>query len=155
MNLRGKLISLFRTKKGDIILTRTVLKAGVVNSNGRIYSQDCILDINRQIQEKIKDGKELFGQFNSVEWTHGITLREVSHRIVDSNVEGDILGVKLKVLPTPKGKILMDLLKIDKNCMVFRPRGIGDVSAAGKVQNYQLISIDAIPKQDDSFIGLL
>lgn len=158
--LREKLISLFRTKKNKPLILKgeVVLKAGVLNKNGRVYSHEAMLSMHNQIQEKIKKPGTFLGEFGypAIDYNFDVSLNKVSHTITDSRIEGDLLKVDLRTLDVPSGNILREFLEKTPKSFVFRPRGHGHLSPAGKVGiDYKIVSIDAIPATDDAFLGII
>lgn len=140
-----------------MIITQPVLKAGVINANGYMYDQDCLHLINTQIHRKIKEMGVYFGEFihPEKEFSAFVNLKNVSHTVVDSEVKGDLLIAKIKVLDSPRGKELSNILKLNKNAVVFRPRGSGNITVANKVEDYKLFAINAINSETDAFKGLI
>lgn len=131
-----------------------IVRAGIINKNNRIYSQDRLKDICDQIN-KLSEKDKLFGTIGHRSDTI-VDLRDISHIAKNPIIKGDILYSDIMTLQTPMGKILAAGLNKNRKYVVFRPRGTGSLSPAGQIMSdYKLISIDAIPTETDAFDGLL
>ena len=152
-------------------ITGTFLKAGVVNGNGRMYTEEALAGMIKQFQER---DHAMYGMFDYPD-DADVHLSHVSHKV-------NSLKIKYKRVPRKKKKELkkngtfeiikkkkcdlvgeIELLdttygKVAKNLMdlcVVRPMGTGTISAEGVVENYKLISFSLIPKSEDSFKDIL
>jgi len=135
-----------------------VLKAGVVNRNGRYYDQDTLNLMAKQFEERKKSTPSFGEIFNDEKASRNyldVNLRNVSHETESLYVEGDVLKADIRILDTPSGNLLNDMLSTTPKSFVFRPRGSGHVSPVGKVLDYQLVSVDAVPANDNSYLGIL
>lgn len=116
------------------------------NQNGRKYPPEAMESALKTLNESIPE-KTALGQVGTA--TDSLLhLDRVSHRITDAViVDGELRGV-VEILSTPAGKILQALLDAGTP-IAFRPRGRANISDDGEVQNFELVSIDAIT--DDSW----
>lgn len=141
------------TLKGE-----SVIKAGVINRNGRYYDQDTINKMVEQFVEMTKKLPSLGEILNDEKASRhylDVNLRNVSHETQRLYVDGDVLKADIRIIDTPSGNLLNDMLTATPKSFVFRPRGSGYVSAAGKVLDYSLVSVDAVPANDNSYLGIL
>lgn len=116
-----------------------VFKADVVTSNGRIYTKECLEDINEYIKKQITADNNLLGEFMS-SYSMLFNTKNISHKIIDSYIENDSLFVKLEILPTPAGKTLTEML--EKGLSLYAcPRGFGNLENRN-VYDYELIAVD-------------
>lgn len=115
---------------------------GYINKNDRIYR------ISNVDLSSICSNGYVYGEMGFPD-RFEVSLQNVSHMITDLKIENSVLYGKVKILDTPKGKILKEL--VDNNLIVFRPRGMGTVNADGTISNYKLHTFDAINKELDPF----
>lgn len=132
-----------------VILQTPLLYYDVENLNGRIYPKKVVEEIVENFQKE----EPLIGQFGyPSEDTFGkIDLEHASHEIVDIYINEDkkaLMGM-VKILHTPMGDVVTQLLDADKVC--FRPRGVGEVNENKEIENYTLITFDAVAKNTDAF----
>ena len=131
---------------GTLYLSGRLQTADKQNGNGRVYPDDVL---KREIQNYmgvVKDNRacgELDHPDDSV-----VNLKNVSHIVTDIWWEGkDVMG-KIKVLDTPSGRILKDLVNAGVK-LGISSRGLGSVteSANGTVtveSDFQLICFDMV-----------
>lgn len=114
-----------------------ILTLDTPNKNNRIYSTECV----KEAIEKYGKGP-MFGQLGLPSGTK-VDLNSVSHMVTDMRVEdGKFVGT-LKILDTPQGIILRQLLE-GGITPSFRPRGLADIGSDGVVKNYQMLSVDLV-----------
>jgi hypothetical protein len=117
-----------------------LMRLNHLNKNGRIYTPE-------SLEKFLEKGKEYYGEIGYPQSTI-VDLGKVSHRVHDLRIEDDILVGEVEILSTPNGKTLKSILSE----VVFRPRGMGNVNEQSKqVEDFQLLSFDAIPKDQDVF----
>ena len=156
--------------------TVELLRSDVVNGNGRMYPASVVQDMVRQFGELdhpmigeigVHDGRES----SLVNATHTIDKVWVNHdkkHRLPRKKKKEIkktFGSNTYNLFTKKGAgVLMGEInvfdkKISKELVAvscFRPRGIGQYSIDGKIQDdYELLSFDMINSSEDSFKGLM
>lgn len=140
-----------------ILKDEIVLRAGVMNRNNRIYSQDVVNKINEHLQEKVNSGC-FFGEpanEGCSEFGASVRLNNVSHIVTKLYVEGADLKADIRIMDTPNGKVLRDVLTNTPKCFVFRPRSFGTVGPAGNVLDCTVVAFDAILAINDSFLGII
>ncbi len=112
------------TDNGAMYLTGRIQTAEKQNGNGRVYPDKVLKREIENYQKIIKDNRasgELDHPDDSV-----INLKNVSHMVTDCWWEGkDVMG-KIKVLDTPSGRILKDLINAGVK-LGISSRGLGSV----------------------------
>ena len=94
------------------------------NGNGRVYPCKVLQKEIKNYQNVIKDNRAL-GELDHPD-DSVINLRNVSHIVTDMWWEGnDVMG-KIKILDTPSGRILKDLIKAGVK-LGISSRGMGSV----------------------------
>lgn len=124
-------------------ISGTLLHLGVKNLNGRIYEDNENL---RKSIEEYNNKPSKYGQIDFPE-TLDQDLRTISHVVENVRVEEDKVVGDIRILDTPQGKILKDVV----DGYVFRSRALGRTEFDGKVYVKEIFAFDAIPKNIDSF----
>jgi hypothetical protein len=133
------------------------LVAETKNRNGRVYpAQTLAKEVNRYNEEYVMRNRA-FGELGHPDGP-SINLDRVSHMIKEIRQEGDNFIIKAKILDTPFGKIVKNL--IDEECKLgVSSRGMGtlkSVNGVNQVQNdYYLATaadIVADPSAPDAFV---
>ncbi len=133
------------------------LQGNRVNRNLREYSTDILArEVNRYNKEYVNENRA-FGELGHPDGP-SINLDRVSHMIKEIRQEGDNFIIKAKILDTPFGKIVKNL--IDEECKLgVSSRGMGtlkSVNGVNQVQNdYYLATaadIVADPSAPDAFV---
>jgi len=143
------------TENGAMYLTGRLQTADKKNGNGRKYPSKVLKrEIDRYTQV-VKDNRatgELDHPDDSV-----INLKNVSHMVVECWWEGnDVMG-KIKVLDTPSGRILKDLINAGVK-LGISSRGLGSVrESMGETvveDDFQLICFDIVsePSTPDAYV---
>jgi hypothetical protein len=125
--------------------TETLYHLGVKNLNGRIYQN------NENLRKSIEDYNNKISKYGQIDFpeTFDTTLKEVSHVIENVRIEDDKVVGDVKILDTPKGRFLKDIMNRDN--YVFRSRAAGHTNEDGTVNIKEIFAFDAIPKNMDSF----
>ena len=101
------------------------LQTEIKNNNGRIYPREIVLkEVNRYIKEKI-DKNRAVGELGHPE-EPGINLDKVSHKIESLKESGNDFIGKARILDTPYGKIVKNLIDEGVNFGVSS-RGLGSL----------------------------
>tara|TARA_Y100001937_G_C7135462_1_gene339742 strand:+ start:5036 stop:5644 length:609 start_codon:yes stop_codon:yes gene_type:complete len=132
-------------ENGVLYLSGRLQTADKQNGNGRVYPHEVLKREVNNYMNVVKDNRacgELDHPDDSV-----VNLKNVSHIITDIWWEGkDVMG-KIKVLDTPSGRILKDLVNAGVK-LGISSRGLGSVrESAGQtvVENdFQLICFDMV-----------
>ena len=135
-------------KKG-IRLTGNLLHFDQENLNGRIYTKETVEKMVDQFN-KLKETGPVLGELGYPE-NFEVNLVNVSHEIefVHLNEENKTLVGTIRLLDTPKGKIVQELVKpghdIGLSC---RPRVSGTVNENKEIEDYELFSFDLVSGPD-------
>ena len=130
---------------GGMILSGIMQKADTQNGNGRIYP-------HRVLVKEVSNYKKLVNERRSLgELDHPddsvINLKNASHLVTDIWMEGKDVKGKIKVLNTPAGKVLQELVKDNVNIGISS-RGMGSVTENnGQTiveEDFQLICFDMV-----------
>ena len=142
-------------EEGVMYLTGRIQTADKKNGNGRKYPEKVLKREMNNYMTIVKDNRacgELDHPDDSV-----INLKNVSHMITDCWWEGkDVMG-KIKVLDTPSGRILKDLINAGVK-LGISSRGLGSVKESmGETiveEDFQLICFDIVsePSTPDAFV---
>jgi hypothetical protein len=141
---------------GALYMSGRLQTADKQNGNGRVYPYQVLKREMDNYAKIVKDDRacgELDHPDDSV-----VNLKNVSHIVTDVWWEGkDVMG-KLKVLDTPSGRILKDLINAGVK-LGISSRGLGSVTEAAngvvKVESdFQLICFDIVsePSTPDAYV---
>ena len=130
---------------GTLYLSGRLQTADKKNGNGRVYPHEVLKREISNYMDIVKDNRacgELDHPDDSV-----VNLKNVSHIITDIWWEGkDVMG-KIKVLDTPSGRILKDLVNAGVK-LGISSRGLGSVKESMGVvtveSDFQLICFDMV-----------
>ena len=143
--------------QGGMMLSGKLQEADIQNGNGRIYPRK-ILEREVKTYQKLVQEKRALGELDHPE-DSVINLKNASHMITEMWVDGPNVMGKVKILNTPSGKILQDLVN-DGVKLGISSRGLGSVSEAqGRTiveDDFQLICFDFVsePSTPNAFMGL-
>jgi len=142
---------------GTMFLSGRIQTADKQNGNGRVYPYEVLKREMDNYSRIVKDNRacgELDHPDDSV-----VNLKNVSHIITQVWWEGkDVMG-KIKVLDTPSGRILKDLVNAGVK-LGISSRGLGSVrESMGKTvveADFQLICFDIVsePSTPDAYVYL-
>ena len=143
---------------GAMYLSGRIQTCEKKNGNGRIYPCNVLKREIKKYEEVVKDNRAL-GELDHPD-DSVINLRNVSHLITDVWWEGnDVIG-KIKILDTPSGKVVKDLVNSGVK-LGISSRGMGSVQeqmGASMVQeDFELICFDIVsePSTPNAFIYLI
>jgi hypothetical protein len=142
---------------GALYLSGRFQTCEMKNGNGRIYPCSVLKREISNYQKVIQDNRAL-GELDHPD-DSVINLRNTSHIVTDMWWEGkDVMG-KLKVLDTPSGRILKDLINANVK-LGISSRGLGTVkeSARGETlvqEDFELICFDIVsePSTPNAYIS--
>ena len=118
------------------------VQGDVKNANDRVYPVKEIAKAVEAVQAKIKEGFPVLGECDHPpELT--VNVDRVSHIIENMWMDGSNGFGKLKIVPTPMGNIIRTLIESGATLGVSS-RGSGEVDHAGKVSNYEIITVDIV-----------
>jgi hypothetical protein len=138
-------------------LTGVMMESGVVNRNKRLYSENVLdKETNRYIKEYVNKNRAL-GELNHPEGPT-VNLDRVSHMVVGLVKEGKQIKGKAKILDTPMGKIVKNLIDVGAQLGVSS-RGMGSLENRGGVnyvkEDFTLAAIDIVadPSAPNAFVN--
>lgn len=127
------------------------VQGDVKNANQRMYPVNEIAKAVESVQKRIKEGYPVLGECDHPpELT--VNVDRVSHIIENMWMDGSDGFGKLKIVPTPMGNIIRTLIESGATLGVSS-RGSGEVDHAGKVSNYEIITVDIVaqPSAPDAY----
>ncbi|HAW78400.1 MAG TPA: primosomal protein [Balneola sp.] len=133
------------------------MQAGVKNRNGRIYDRDVLGPaVGKYMTEYVEKNRAL-GELNHPTGPT-VNLDRVSHIIKEMNADGNNFVGKAKILNTPMGKIVQNLIE-EGACLGVSSRGMGSVKknseGINEVQkDFILSAVDIVadPSAPDAFV---
>lgn len=126
----------------DLYMEGIFIQANVKNHNQRVYPVNEISHAVSALQEKIVKGESILGELDHPTELN-INLDRVSHLITNIKMNGNNGVGKLKILPTPTGKIARALLESGVKLGVSS-RGSGNVSDYGQVSDFEIVTVDIV-----------
>ena len=133
-------------KGGAVYLTGVMQKANTPNGNGRTYPREVLM---REVEnyKKLVREKRALGELDHPE-DSVINLKNASHMVTSVWWDGDSVMGKVKVLNTPSGRILQDLVGSGVT-LGISSRGLGSVHESNNGQSvveddFQLICFDFV-----------
>ena len=144
-------------KNGGMILTGKLQEAEVQNGNGRVYPKKILEREMKNYAMLIKDSRAL-GELDHPD-DSVINLKNASHMVTDCWWDGNNVMGKVKVLNTPSGKILQQLVN-DGVKLGISSRALGSVNESeGRTvvqEDLQLICFDFVsePSTPNAYMGL-
>lgn len=142
---------------GGMILSGKLQEAEVQNGNGRIYPKRILEREMKNYMMLIKDNRAL-GELDHPD-DSVINLKNASHMVTDAWWDGNNVMGKVKILNTPSGKILQQLVN-DGVKLGISSRALGSVNESnGKTmvqEDLQLICFDFVsePSTPNAFMAL-
>ena len=118
------------------------IQGGVKNHNERVYPVNEIGKAVSSIMEQIKGGYSVLGEVDHPDDLK-INLDRVSHMITDMWMDGPNGFGKLKILPTPMGKLVETMLESGVKLGVSS-RGSGNVEGDGRVSDFEIVTVDVV-----------
>jgi len=118
------------------------IQGGVKNANQRIYPVNEIEKAVTQINDQIKSGHSVLGEVDHPDDLK-INLDRVSHMITGMWMDGPAGFGKLKILPTPMGKLVEAMITSGVKLGVSS-RGSGEVGSNGHVSGFDIITVDIV-----------
>ena len=126
----------------NLYLTGRIMTAEQKNLNQRIYPRGEIQRAVDLINEKSKEGASILGELNHPD-NLSIDLKNVSHIITEAYMDGDVAIGKCKVLNTPSGMIVQQLIEGGWKPGVSS-RGTGNVTNEGMVEDFAFVTLDIV-----------
>ncbi len=130
---------------GGMMLSGIMQMAETVNGNGRTYPLRVLRTEVKNYQKLIKEKRSL-GELDHPD-DSVINLKNASHLVTECWMDGNNVMGKLRVLNTPSGKILQELVK-DGVSIGISSRGMGSVTESNGhttvEDDFQLICFDMV-----------
>ncbi len=118
------------------------IQGDIRNQNQRVYSSQEIGRAVKTLNEQIAGGYSVLGEVDHPQDLK-INLDRVSHMITKMWMDGPNGYGKLKILPTPMGKLIETMLTSGVKLGVSS-RGSGEVDGNGNVQGFEIITVDVV-----------
>ena len=149
-----------KTGKKNAYIEGVMLQTEVKNKNGRIYPKEVMQkEVKRYTKEYI-DNNRAYGELGHPEGPT-INLERTSHLITDLREDGNNFVGKAKILSTPMGNIVKNLLD-DGARLGVSSRGMGSLKASNAKGGVQMVQSDfqlataadivADPSAPDAFV---
>ena len=127
----------------DLYMKGICIQGNVKNANQRVYPTSEISKAVEKVSEQVAGGSSVLGEVDHPEDLK-INLDRVSHMITSMWMEGHNGYGKLKILPTPMGKLVETMLQSGVKLGVSS-RGSGNVDeASGNVSEFDIITVDVV-----------
>ena len=150
-----------KTGKDNVYIEGIMLQTEVKNKNGRIYPKEIMQkEVKRYTKEYI-DQKRAYGELGHPEGPT-INLERTSHLIQSLKEDGNNFVGKAKILSTPMGEIVKNLLA-DGARLGVSSRGMGSLKSSQRQDGAQLVQSDfqlataadivADPSAPDAFVN--
>lgn len=131
-----------RDAEKNLFLSGRMMAAEQKNMNQRIYPLSQISGAVDLINEKAREGMFVTGELNHPD-NLSIDLKNVSHIITEAFMDGSNAVGKCKVLNTPSGMIVKQLIEGGVKLGVSS-RGTGNVTNEGVVEDFQFVTLDIV-----------
>ncbi len=119
------------------------IEGGIKNGNMRVYPVNEIGRAVNTIKEQLKSGYSVLGEVDHPTNLR-INLDRVSHMIEDMWMDGNKGCGKLKILPTPMGNLVKEMLNAGVKLGVSS-RGSGNVNeSSGTVSDFEIVTVDIV-----------
>ena len=145
-----------RINEGEVIMAGVMQRADAENGNGRVYPRK-ILEREIENYQKLVDERRALGELDHPD-DSVINLKNTSHMVTKVWWDGNNVMGKVKVLDTPSGNILKNLVKGGVK-LGISSRGLGSTrKESGKTvveEDFQLICFDFVqePSTPGAFMG--
>ncbi len=127
----------------DLYMKGICIQGNVKNANQRVYPTFEINKAVSKISDQIAGGTSVLGEVDHPEDLK-INLDRVSHMLTSMWMDGHNGYGKLKILPTPMGKLVETSLQSGVKLGVSS-RGSGNVDeASGNVSEFDIITVDVV-----------
>ena len=149
-----------KTGKKNRYIQGVMLQTEVKNKNGRIYPLDVMQKEVKRYNKDYIDQKRAYGELGHPEGPT-INLERTSHLITSLEQDGNNFVGKAKILSTPMGEIVKNLLS-DGARLGVSSRGMGSLKASNRKGGAQMVQSDfqlataadivADPSAPDAFV---
>lgn len=129
--------------KKELYLKGICIQGGVKNANQRVYPVSEIGNAVKTLKDQISGGYSVLGEVDHPDDLK-VNLDRVSHMITDVWMDGPNGFGKMKILPTPMGKLVETMLN-SKVKLGVSSRGSGNVNESdGQVSEFEIITVDVV-----------
>ena len=129
--------------KKSLYMKGIFIQGGVKNANERVYPVSEIENAVETLNKQIQEGYSVLGEVDHPDDLK-INLDRVSHMITSMWMDGANGFGKLKILPTPMGKLVETMLESGVKLGVSS-RGSGNVDdRTGHVSDFEIVTIDVV-----------
>jgi len=129
--------------KKSLFMKGVCIQGDVQNANQRVYPVNEIGSAVKTINEQIQGGYSVLGELDHPEDLK-VNLDRVSHMITEMWMDGANGFGKLKILPTPMGKLVETMLGAGVKLGVSS-RGSGNVNESnGNVSDFEIVTVDVV-----------
>jgi len=130
-------------KGKNLYMKGIFIQGGVKNANQRVYPVSEISKAVETINEQLKSGYSVLGEVDHPDDLK-INLDRVSHMINKMWMDGPTGFGKLKILPTPMGKLVEAMITSGVKLGVSS-RGSGQVNeGSGHVSDFEIVTVDIV-----------
>ena len=127
----------------DLYMKGICIQGNVKNANQRVYPTFEINKAVQKVSDQIAGGTSVLGEVDHPEDLK-INLDRVSHMLTSMWMDGHNGYGKLKILPTPMGKLVETMLQSGVKLGVSS-RGSGNVDeGSGNVSDFDIITVDVV-----------
>jgi len=127
----------------DLYMKGICIQGNVKNANQRVYPTFEINKAVQKVSDQIAGGQSVLGEVDHPEDLK-INLDRVSHMVTSMWMDGHNGYGKLKILPTPMGKLVETMLQSGVKLGVSS-RGSGNVDeGTGNVSDFDIITVDVV-----------
>jgi hypothetical protein len=127
----------------DLYMKGIFIEGDRENANKRVYPRHEIARAVQNLNEQITKGYSVLGEVDHPTNLR-INLDRVSHMITEMWLDGASGCGKMKILPTPMGKIVSVMIIAGVKLGVSS-RGSGDVNeSSGQVSNFDIVTVDIV-----------
>lgn len=130
------------TGEKNLYMEGIFIQGDLKNQNGRVYPASEIRRAVEDINHRISEGYSVLGEVDHPEEL-SINLDRVSHMITNMWMNGSNGLGRIKILPTPMGKIIQTLLESEVRLGVSS-RGSGNLDHNGRVADYEIVTVDIV-----------
>lgn len=150
-------INITEGSKKEMYIEGIFMQGNIKNQNGRQYPTETLdKEVNRYVKEYVNK-KRALGELGHPEGP-SVNLDRVSHMITELKRDGDNFMGKAKIMDTPYGNIVKNLIKEGTNLGVSS-RGMGSVKEVDGIDEVQedfvLATVDIVsdPSAPEAFVN--
>ena len=128
----------------DLYMKGICIQGGIKNANQRVYPVNEIQTAVKTLNDQIGSGYSVLGEVDHPDDLK-INLDRVSHMITEMWMDGPNGYGKMKILPTPMGKLVETMLQSGVKLGVSS-RGSGNMNeyGSGEVSDFEIITVDVV-----------